>query len=71
VTAHLPIDSIQHVIGSANLPVDVSTCLSSVLGSLPGITGGNVSGLPQLLAACLPKGPIPGMGSIPGLRPGR
>jgi hypothetical protein len=77
VTAHLPLDTIQSMIGSANLPVNVFTCLSSVLRSVPGFVGGNLSGLPQLLSACVPTGSAPGirsipaMGSTPGLRAGR
>jgi len=67
VSAHLPLDTIQSAIGSANLPVDVSKCLSSVLGSVPGFADGNLSGLPQLLSACLPTGSTPGLGSIPGI----
>ncbi len=67
VTAHLPLDTIQSVIGSFNLPIDIVGCLSSVLGSVPGFVGGNLSGLPQLLAACLPTGAVPGIGSIPGM----
>ncbi len=67
VTAHLPLDTIQAAIGSANLPVNVSGCLSSVLTSLPALVGGNMSGLAQLLSHCLPTGSIPGIGgSIPG-----
>lgn len=67
VTANLPIATIQSVIGSANLPVNIAGCLSSVLGSVPAVVGGTLSGLPALLAACLPTGAIPGVGSIPGL----
>jgi len=66
VSASLPLDTIQSVIGTANLPVDVSRCLWSVLRSVPTFAGGNLSGLPKLLSACLPTGSIPGMGSIPG-----
>ena len=67
VTASLPLDTIQSAIGSANLPVDVARCLSSVVGSVPGFAGGNLSGLPELLAACLPTGSFPGMDSIPDM----
>lgn len=67
VTSHLPLDTIQSVIGSANLPVDLSKCLSSVIGSLPTFAGGDLSGLPKLLSACLPTGSIPGMNFVPGM----
>ena len=71
VTASLPLDTIQSVIGSAKLPVDVSKCLSSVVRSVPTFVSGNLSGLPQLLSACLPAGSIPGTGSIPGMSTSR
>ncbi len=67
IAAHLPLDTIQQVIGTANLPVSVSKCLTAVLGSGPGFVSGDVSGVSRLLAACLPTGSIPGMGSLPGL----
>ncbi len=66
VAAHLPLDAIQSAIGSANLPVDVSRCLSSVLASVPGFMGGDLSGLSQLVSACMPSGSVPGTGSMPG-----
>jgi hypothetical protein len=56
VTEHLPLDTIQSIIGSANLPVDVSRCLSAVVSSLPGFSGGDLSGLSQLLSSCMPTG---------------
>ncbi|MDQ3680362.1 MAG: hypothetical protein M3378_07440 [Actinomycetota bacterium] len=78
VQAHLPMDAIQSAIGSANLPVDVSRCLSSVLASVPNFVGGDLSGLSQLVSACLPTGSVPGTGSVPtgsgsfsGFRSGR
>nr|MBA3955459.1 hypothetical protein [Acidimicrobiia bacterium] len=45
VTANLPLDLIEQAIGSANLPVDVSGCLTSVLASLPTFVSGDLSGL--------------------------
>ncbi|MDQ3569878.1 MAG: hypothetical protein M3450_10885 [Actinomycetota bacterium] len=78
VRAHLPLDAIQSAIGSANLPVNVAGCLSSVLGSVPGFMGGDLSGLSQLVSACMPSGSVPGTGSMPtgqgsfsGFRAGR
>lgn len=56
VTDHLPLDTIQSIIGSANLPVDISRCLSAVVSSLPGFSGGDVSGLSELLSSCMPTG---------------
>lgn len=66
VSARLPLDTIEKAIGAANLPVEVSRCLSRVLSAVPGFVAGDLSGLPGLLAACLPTGPIAGTGSIPG-----
>lgn len=66
VAAHLPLDTVQRAIGSANLPVALSKCLSAVLGSVPGFVGSDLSDVPRLLAACLPTGPVSGTGSIPG-----
>lgn len=63
LAAHLPLDTIQRLIGSANLPVDLVRCLSSVLRTVTAAAGANLSGLPQLLSACLPGGVIPGAGS--------
>ena len=77
VAASLPLDTIRQALGSANLPANVSTCLSAVVGAVPGFTGGDLSGLPQLLSTCLRissipgAGSIPGFGSIPGTRSGR
>ena len=63
VTANLPLDLIEQAIGSANLPVDVSGCLTSVLASLPTFVSGDLSGLSQILSACVPAEFIPGSGS--------
>ena len=72
VTSSLPLDTITAVIGSAGLPVDVSTCLTSVLGSVPALASGDMSGLPRLLSDCLPTGSVPSTGSFSGTgsRPG-
>jgi hypothetical protein len=70
VTANLPLDLIEQAIDSADLPVDISGCLSSVLASLPTFVGGDLSALSAILSACLPAGAIPGSeagsGSFPG-----
>ena len=63
VTANLPLDLIEQAIGSANLPVDVSGCLTSVLASLPTFVSGDLSGLSGILSACVPAEFIPGSGS--------
>lgn len=63
VTENLPLDVIESAIGSANLPIDVSACLSSVVSSISGFAGGDLSALTQLLSACLPTGSLPGMGT--------
>lgn len=65
VATHLSLTDIQGVLGSANLPANVTTCLSSVFSSLPGLTTGSASGLSQVLAACVPTGSLPSFGSIP------
>ncbi|MBA2496711.1 MAG: hypothetical protein H0V33_06375, partial [Acidimicrobiia bacterium] len=67
VTANLPLDAIESAIDAANLPVDVAGCLSSVISSIPGFVGGDLTGLSQLLSACLPTGSLPGTGSFPGM----
>ena len=69
ISSSLPLDAILAVIRSANLPVDLSKCLSSVLSSIPALAAGDLSRLPQLLAGCLPTGSFPGMGSMPGMSP--
>jgi len=71
VAANLPVDTIRQALGSANLPANVSTCLSAVVGTVTGFTGGDLSGLPQLLSTCLRIGSVPGAGSTPRTRPGR
>ena len=63
ISAHLPLDVISRVIGTANLPVDISRCLSAVLRMVPTVVGGNLAGLSQLLSACLPTGGLPGAGA--------
>jgi|GEM_PF-3017693 len=67
IKAHLPLDTIKAVVGSAKLPVDLVKCLSAAIGSAPTFTAGDLSSLARLLSACLPKGSVPGMGSIPGM----
>ncbi len=67
ITANLPMETVQSLIGSVGLPIDLSTCLSSVVRSVPTFAGGDLSRLPQLLSACLPTGQVPGMGSFPGM----
>jgi len=66
VTANLPLDAIESAIDAANLPIDVAGCLMSVVSSIPGFAGGDLSGLTELVSACLPTGPLPGTGSFPG-----
>src|SRR5437764_953280 len=51
VATHLSLTDIQGALGSANLPANVSTCLSSVFASLPGLTTGSAAGLSTVLAA--------------------
>jgi hypothetical protein len=71
VTANLPpLDLIEQAIGSANLPVDVSGCLTSVLASLPTFVSGDLSGLSGILSDCLPTGGIPGSEAGSGSSPG-
>ena len=69
VKASLPLDAIRSAIGSAGLPAEVSACLSSVLSSVPGLAGGDLSGLQQVLSDCLPTGTIPGGGTFSGMGP--
>jgi hypothetical protein len=68
VQAALPLDLIRQVLGSLNLPVDFTGCLSAVLGSIPTFATGDISRLPQMLSACMPTGQLPGMGSSFGMR---
>ena len=63
VMGSVPLDLIQSVLESANLPVDIVGCLSSVLNAFPTFATGDLSRLPQLLTACMPTGDLPGMGS--------
>jgi hypothetical protein len=44
IAAHLPKSDVQGMFGSANFPTDIASCLSSLIGSMPGLPG--VSGLP-------------------------
>ncbi|MGI8758626.1 MAG: hypothetical protein ACR2K0_04910 [Acidimicrobiales bacterium] len=67
VSDNLPLDTIQAAIGSADLPVDVSGCLASVVASLPTVVTDDLSALSGILSACLPTGSIPDMGSFPGM----
>jgi hypothetical protein len=66
LTAHLPTGTIQGMLGSANLPANVSQCLSALFASAPTLAGGTATGFSQALAACVPTGSLPGAGSIPG-----
>jgi hypothetical protein len=80
VAAHVPTTGVPSMLGSAGLPAGVASCLSSLFSSMPGIglTGGSLTGGavtaggtaampdPQALAACLPAGSIPGLGSALG-----
>jgi hypothetical protein len=66
IAAHLPLDTLRQRIASAHLPVDVSACLSSALGSVPNLARGNPSGVSQIVSACVPAGALRGTGSLPG-----
>ncbi len=64
VMGSVPLDLIRSVLDSANLPVDIFGCLSSVLSAVPTFATGDLSRLPQLLTACMPTGDFSGMGSM-------
>jgi len=76
IAAHTPAPVLSNVPGLADLPANVSKCLSAVFAAIPNVGSGKLTSVSptsldptaimSIMAACTPTGLVPGGGSLFG-----